>query len=137
MLLDRPIEGGRLRGVESADGLDQALDVVTIRNRAAQDRPSQFGVIGIIDEWVLFSVAASPCRTSQPHERRKQLHQSGQPEPEAVPAPDEPSDIVICRTVDNGFGCAYLHKTSIFENGNLRTNAQRLIEVMRDEHDGL
>jgi len=58
-LIDRPIEGRRLRGIERADGLDQALDIVTAGNRTAQDRPSQFGVIGkIIEEWVLFSVAA-------------------------------------------------------------------------------
>ncbi|MGO8419226.1 hypothetical protein ACC807_08045 [Rhizobium ruizarguesonis] len=43
----------------AADGLDQALDIVTARNRTAQDRPSQFGVIGkIIEEWEFFSVAA-------------------------------------------------------------------------------
>jgi hypothetical protein len=58
-LIDRTVEGGLLRGVERADGLDQALDIVTARNRTAQDGPSQFGVIGkIIEEWVLFSVAA-------------------------------------------------------------------------------
>ncbi|MGO6899147.1 hypothetical protein ACCS96_00835 [Rhizobium ruizarguesonis] len=38
-LIDRTVEGGLLRGVERADGLDQALDIVTARNRTAQDVP--------------------------------------------------------------------------------------------------
>ncbi|MFW8588128.1 hypothetical protein ACOJBM_34555 [Rhizobium beringeri] len=64
-LIDRTVEGGLLRGVERADGLDQALDIVTARNRTAQDGPSQFGVIGkIIEEWVLFLRCCPSCRFS-------------------------------------------------------------------------
>lgn len=56
-LIDRTVKGGLLRGIVRADGLDQALDIVTARNRTAQERPSQFGVIGkIIEEWVFFSL---------------------------------------------------------------------------------
>lgn len=49
----------------------------------------------------------------------------------------EAGNIIVGRPFQNIVRCANLHHLAVLEDGDFRTDAQRLVEIMGDEDDGL